>query len=245
MGSVFREQLTHWTDPAVFTQPDQWKGFLSAMVTAHDADLLYMRNFLEEITKNKYNPGGLTLKDLKRDTFESNEKSKLYFRQWSDEWVERIDQHFETILRLAAQMQEWDKDKFIAEVAEFDKHENLAMKRLTAGTDREIVDNSKTAGEARCRLTDRFYGRNVHGATAIASQLQELNGIFSLAERDQEVGQRVCERERERKRERERERQRKRDRERETRQEKKREDETRKEKKREDERGETRKDKRR
>ena len=25
MGSRFREQLTHSTDPAVFTQPDQWK----------------------------------------------------------------------------------------------------------------------------------------------------------------------------------------------------------------------------
>ena len=79
MVSKFREQLTHWTDPAVFTQPDQWKGFLSAMVTAHEADLLYMRNILEEITKNKYNQGGLTLKDLKPDTFESNEKRKLSF----------------------------------------------------------------------------------------------------------------------------------------------------------------------
>ena len=83
-NSRFREQLTHWTDPAVFSQLDQWTGFLSAMVTAHEADLLYMRNFLEEITKNKYNQGGLTLKDLKPDTFESNEKSKLSFRQWSD-----------------------------------------------------------------------------------------------------------------------------------------------------------------
>ena len=73
MGSRIREQLTHWTDPAVFSQLDQWKGFLSAMVTAHEADLLYMRNFLEEITKNNYNQGGLTLKDLKPDTFESNE----------------------------------------------------------------------------------------------------------------------------------------------------------------------------
>ena len=63
MGSRFREQLTHWTDPAVFTQPDEWKGFLSAMVTAHEADLLHMRNFLEEITKSKYIQGGLTLKD--------------------------------------------------------------------------------------------------------------------------------------------------------------------------------------
>ena len=68
MGSRFREQLTHWTDPAVFTQPDQWKGFLSAMVTAHEADLLNMRNFLEEITKNKCN---LTLKDLKPHTLPS------------------------------------------------------------------------------------------------------------------------------------------------------------------------------
>ena len=69
MGSRFREQLTHWTAPAVFTQPDQWKEFLSAMVIAHEADLFYMRNFLEEITKNKYNQGGLTLKDLKPYTF--------------------------------------------------------------------------------------------------------------------------------------------------------------------------------
>ena len=63
-------------------------------------------------------PRRLTLKDLKPDTFESNEKSKLSFRQWSDEfssWVERIDQDFEKLLRLAAQMQEWDKDKFIAD----------------------------------------------------------------------------------------------------------------------------------
>ena len=103
-------------------------------------------------------------------------------------------------MRLAAQMQEWDKDKFVDEaqqqyrlgaekVAEFDKHIYLAMKRLTAGIAREIVDTSKTAGEAWYRLTDRFYRRNVQGATAIASQLQELAthpdcGIFPLAERD-------------------------------------------------------------
>ena len=195
MGSRFREQLTHWTNPAVSNQSDQWEGFLSAMVTAHEADLLYMRNFLEEITKNKYNQGGLALKDLKLDTFESNEKSKLSFRQ-SDEfssWVERIDQDFETMLRLAAQMQNWDKDKFIAQaqqdyrlgaekVAEFDKHMYFAMKRLTAGIAREIVDTSKTTGEAWYRLTDRFHGRNVQGATAIASQLQELKRPTQIAE---------------------------------------------------------------
>ena len=166
------------------------------MVTAHEADLLYMRNFMEEITKNKCNQGGLTPKDLKPDTFESNGKSKLSFRQWSDEfssWVERIDQDFEKMLRLAAQMQEWDKDKFINEaqqeyrlgaekVAEFDKPIYLAMKRLTAGIAREIVDTSKSAGEAWYRLTDRFYGRNVQGATAIASQLQELKRPTQIAE---------------------------------------------------------------
>ena len=163
------------------------------MVTAHEADILYMRNFLEEITQNKYDQGGATLKDLKPDTFESNEKS---FRQRSDEfssWVERIDQDFEKMLRLAAQMQEWDKDKFIDEaqqeyrpgaekVADFDKHIYLAMKRLAAGIAREIVDTSKTAGEAWYRLTDRFYGRNVQGATAIASQLQELKRPTQIAE---------------------------------------------------------------
>ena len=90
-------------------------------------------------------------------------------------------------------MQERDKDKFIAEaqqdyrlgaekVAEFDKHIYLAMKRLTAGIALEIVDTSKTAGEAWYRLTDRFYGRNVQGATAIASQLQELKRPTQIAE---------------------------------------------------------------
>ena len=82
------------------------------MVTAHEADVLHMRNFMEEITKNKNNQGGLTLKDLKPDTSESNDKSKLSFHQWSDEfssWVERIDQDFEKMLRLPAQMQEWEQ----------------------------------------------------------------------------------------------------------------------------------------
>ena len=90
-------------------------------------------------------------------------------------------------------MQEWDKDKVIADaqqdyrlgaekVPEFDKHIYLAMKKLTAGIAREIVDISKTAGEAWYRLTDRLYGRNVQGATAIASQLQELKRTTQIAE---------------------------------------------------------------
>ena len=54
--------------------------------TALEADLLNMRNFLEEITKNKYSQGRLTLEDLEPDIFEINEKSKLSFRQWSDEF---------------------------------------------------------------------------------------------------------------------------------------------------------------
>ena len=67
-------------------------------------------------------------------------------------------------------------------IAEFDKHIYLAVKRLTAGIAREIVDTSKTAGKAWYRLTDRFYGRNVQGTTAIASQLQELKRPTQIAE---------------------------------------------------------------
>ena len=71
-------------------------------------------------------------------------------------------------------MQEWDKDKFIAAAYRLGAERLpsfLAMKRLAAGIAREIVDTSKTAGKAWYRFTDRFYGRNVQGAT---SQLQEL-----------------------------------------------------------------------
>ena len=67
-------------------------------------------------------------------------------------------------------------------VAEFDKHIYLAMKRFTAGIAREIVDTSKTAEEAWYQLTDRFYGRNVQGPTAIASQLQKLKRPTQIAE---------------------------------------------------------------
>ena len=56
-------------------------------------------------------------------------------------------------------MQEWDEDKFTAsarqgyrlevgKVAEFETHTYFAMKRLTAGVTRKILDTSKTAGEA-------------------------------------------------------------------------------------------------
>ena len=67
-------------------------------------------------------------------------------------------------------------------VAEFDKHIYLPMKRLTAGIAREIVDTSKSAGEAWYRLTDLFYGVNVQGATTSASQLQELKRPTQIAE---------------------------------------------------------------
>ena len=58
----------------------------------------------------------------------------------------------------------------------------LAMKRHTAGIAREIVDTSKTAGEAWYKLTDQFCGRNLQDATAIASQLQELKRPTQIAE---------------------------------------------------------------
>ena len=106
--------------------------------------------------------------------------------------MERIDKDFEVMLGPAAQMQEWDKDQFdfaapqdycsgAEKITEFDKHIYLAMKRLTAGIAREIVDTSKTAGEAWYRVTG-FYGRKVQGATATACQLQELKRFSQIAE---------------------------------------------------------------
>ena len=186
MGSRFREQLTHWTDPAENSQLDQWTGFLSAMVTAHEADLLYMRNLLEEKTKNKYNQGGRRATRRASCLFVSGQTSS----HRGSNGLTKISQK---LLSLVAQMQEWDKEKFIAEaqqdyrlgaekVAEVDKHICHAMKRFTAGIAREIVDTSKTAGEAWYRLTDRFYWRNVQGATVIASQLQELKRPTQIAE---------------------------------------------------------------
>ena len=117
MGSRLRDQWASWTDASVFARTEQWKGLILAMVTPQEANLLCTRNILDEANKIKYNTRGLTLKDLIPDTFESNEKSQLPFRQWSDEfssWVERIDKDFQVMLGLAAQMHEWNEDKFTA-----------------------------------------------------------------------------------------------------------------------------------
>ena len=145
MGSRFPEQLTHWTDPA---------------------GKLLGRDHHEQVQSRRT--------DAERPRtrhFREQREEQVAFRQWSDgftSWVEQMDQDFATMLKLAAQMQEWDKDKFIAaaqqdyrlgaeKVAEFDKHIYVAMKRLAAGIAREIVDTSKTAGGAWYRLADPCY----------------------------------------------------------------------------------------
>ena len=56
------------------------------------------------------------------------------------------------------------------------------MKSVTVGIAREIVDTSKTADEVWYRLSDPFYGRNTQGATAIASQLQEMKRPTQVVE---------------------------------------------------------------
>ena len=120
--------------------------------------------------QHEVQPRRTELEDLKPDTFESN-----------------------VMLGLAAQMQECDEDKFVfaaqqdyclgaEKITEFDKHIYLAMKSPIAGIAREIVDTSKTAGEAWYRVTDWFFGKNVQGATATASQLQELKRLSQIAE---------------------------------------------------------------
>ena len=59
----------------------------------------------------------------------------------------------------------------------------LAMKRdLQQVSLARLWTPPRPAGEAWYRLTDRFYGRNVQGATAIASQLQELKRPTQIAE---------------------------------------------------------------
>ena len=161
------------------------EGFLSATVTAHEADILYMRNPLEEITKKKYKQAGLTLEDLKPDTLERNEMS---FRQWSSNG-------FIKILKRCCGLHRCKSGTSTSSLPKVRKnfdweliwlpsltHIYLAMKRLTASIAREIQDTSKTGGEFWCRLTHRFYGRNVQGATAIATQLQELKGPSQIEE---------------------------------------------------------------
>lgn len=57
------------------------------------------------------------------------------------------------------------------DIERFDKDTHTALKRLTGGVARDIVDTPKTLAESWYRLTYRFYGRNVKGAMAIANQL--------------------------------------------------------------------------
>ena len=185
--------MPHWTDLAVFTQPGQWEGFLSATVTAHEADIVHEklvgRDHQEQVQSRRTDAERPQTR-LSRATRRASCPSVCVRRVFS--WVERIDQDFETMLRLAAQMQERDKDKFIAavqqdcrlgaeKVAEFDKHIYLVMKRFTAGIAREIVDTSKIAGEAWYRLTDRFNGRNVQGATHCQSS-PRIEATYQIAE---------------------------------------------------------------
>lgn len=60
------------------------------------------------------------------------------------------------------------------EVESFQQDVHTALKRLTGGVQRGIVDTSHSTAEAWFRLAARSYGRSAQGATAIATQLQEL-----------------------------------------------------------------------
>ena len=57
-----------------------------------------------------------------------------------------------------------------------------ALKRLTSGTSRDIVDTSKSAGEAWYRLKDKFHSRTAQGATAIATQMTEIKRPTNIAD---------------------------------------------------------------
>ena len=198
MAARLREALSHWANVQQVMEPENWKCFLLAISNAHEADLLSERDRMEKKLETKgcqRHEIGMSMKDLKPEAFDSNEKSKQSFKQWSDEfmaWTERMDQEYEALLRIVADLDEWDAKKFVKmaeddminedKVREFNKELYTAMKRLTTGTAREIVDTSKTAAEAWYRLSDRFYGRTVQGATAIAGQLQELKRPAQISE---------------------------------------------------------------
>ena len=110
----------------------------------------------------------------------------MSFRQWSDEfssWVERISKRCSDWLHMCKSGTRTSSLPTFSKNIDWElKRSPSLTNRLTVGIAREIVDTSKTAGGAWYRLTDRFYGRNVQGATAIASQLQVLKRPTQIAE---------------------------------------------------------------
>ena len=180
------------------------------MVTAHEADLLYMRNFLEEITKQKYSQGWLTLKDLKPDTFKSNGKSRLSSRQWSDEfssWVEQMTKiskrcwdylyrckngtRTSSLLQLSKSLGSWKGCRVWQTHLHCNEETYSRYRSRDCGhlqdTRRSLVPTHRPVLRKECARRNRH-----RQSTPRIEAIHPDCRIFSLGERDQDVGQRIC-----------------------------------------------------
>ena len=187
MGSRFREQLTHWTDAAVFTQPDQWKGFLSAMGTAHEADLLYMRNFLERTDAERpqarhfreQREEQVVLPPVVRRVLIMCRTDWPRFGKDAGIWLHRCKSGTRTSSSPQAQQ---DYRLGAERVIDFDKHNYLAMKRLQRVSLARLWTPPRQQEKLGTDSPTGFTEGMCKGATAIASQLQELKRPTQIAE---------------------------------------------------------------
>ena len=138
-------------------------------------------------------PRLLELKDVKPEKFESTKTSDQAFKQWAEDvhsWAKRMDPDYTVMLKAAQSLNEWSIVEFKAEMVRqgvsAHRHDEIdetfldAIKKLTKGEARDLVDSAASCGEAWYRLHDRFFSRTVIGATSIATKLAEFKRPTSL-----------------------------------------------------------------
>lgn len=141
--SHFRAFVGQIVDPGILQRPDDLRRFLDGLAGAHEADV---QTALAQGSPARRRGTGLSLKDLKPDPFESNDKSRRSFKQWSDEFK---CEEYRVLLECAADLDEWDDKKFrkaavedqlveATDVEQFDKEVHTALKRLTGGVARTL-----------------------------------------------------------------------------------------------------------
>ena len=192
--SFFRNAMQAHGDPSVMGQPQTWQKFLNDLGTAHEQDMIALR---AEISRAAGSVGqgakGIPLKDLKPEKFESTRKSDQAFKQWAEDvhsWAKRMDPDYTVMLKIAQSLTEWSMVEYKAEMVrqgiDASKHNDIdetfldAIKKLTKGEARDLVDSAASCGEAWYRLHDRFFSRTVIGATSIATKLAEFKRPNSL-----------------------------------------------------------------
>ena len=192
---AMRGVLTRWPTVTAVGNDEGWRKFLEDMIATHELDLKSLKDRVDNEYGGARRQGGIPLKDLKPEKFESNKKSEQSFRQWSEDvmsWGRRLDPRIAEALTEAKNMPEWNETDFqnalqakgIDNMAYNELNTNLndMLRKLTKGDARDIVDATNTGGEAWKRLHERFHAKTVLGATSIASRLQEIKRPSSLNE---------------------------------------------------------------